>query len=77
MKSKTGKKITGYRYGGYWFGIYRDRISGLSGGSFENEAELLKAYDSANGAGREDGPGLVRVQENGEEITLRKGDNNL
>lgn len=78
-----GQAISGYRYGGYWFGVTQlkngrfrtEKISGLSGSSFDTEHELLMAYDSTNGAGREDGPGLIRVYLDGSQAVLRKGDN--
>lgn len=76
MKTTTQQTIIGYRYGGYWFGIQRNVISGLSGGSFQTERDLLSAYDSANGAERIDGPGLIRVHQDGTETVLRQGDNN-
>lgn len=71
----NGNLISGYRYGPYWLGIMKGRISGLSGGSFVTEHDLIQAYDSANGVDRADGPGLIRVYQDGSEAVLRKGDN--
>lgn len=46
MLDTNGKSIIGYRYGGYWFGVTRGRISALSGNSFESEKQLLSANNA-------------------------------
>lgn len=71
MKDVNGKEIGGYRYGQYWFGVTgHDRISGLSGGSFGSENELIDAYDKALGDYK-DNPRLIRCYKDGTEVILR------
>ena len=71
MYDVAGNEIAGYRFGPYWFQVTgKGTISGLSGGSFRSEVELLDAYDSAMGqhAGN---PPLIRVYAEGAEFLLR------
>jgi len=61
------KKISGYRYNCYWFGITRTgKIAALCNVQYEDEADLLADYDRTGDHG-----GLIRVYEDGTEEQIR------
>jgi hypothetical protein len=71
MCDVAGNEIAGYRFGPYWFQVTgKGTISGLCGGSFSSEVELIDAYDKTYGkhAGN---PPLIRVYAEGAEFLLR------
>jgi hypothetical protein len=71
MYDVAGNEIVGYRFGPYWFQVTgKGTISGLSGGSFRSEVDLIDAYEKTYGD-HVGNPQLIRVYADGAEFLIR------